>query len=1097
MFQKADKKKNFSSTCFFFSLCFLFRRGFIFGPNFFERGKMEVAISSLISAFLSDYAPIESVGMKVAIGSLCSRLIEKYLPDANKIVQMCLPKRCCCRRRKKTSFFTIDVYDIFTAHAIDMFILNLNAHQLKQQCPEANNDDDIKISNNNDIYIGKSPNIKEEDNNDDDNQIKLLWDYDQIHCGSGHKTMVYFKNIPFIFIKMPDDENSNESGTTSRTDTSNHKKKLSSSLKNNDLLFVKNKKPVLFSVSSASTIENIQTFLFYIQSLMPNSLNVYRNSFSLKSFSSNRRKNYKKNSADDNDDMFNEMENFDMIFFNKLEHYFLQRDPIRCANLGYEGKESVFGANPFSFAHSVLYDNFNGLGEVKILFMYITNKLNKNGDDFTQTNQALVFNQVTQVDCIRFESNVLSVKQLRDYTQYIFKQMLAIEGQSILQKFIRVNEVETRGSSKRPSASWRSTCVATSKTFRNIVLSETVQKEFVQDLKTFLNSAQYYIDRGMPYKRTYLIYGPPGTGKSSSLKAVAREYGLEIFTCNLGNVTHSQFQSLMTEMDFKTQNTPHMLVFEDADRSKLFHCKKTQNKKMTFSRYCSRRNGQYDEDDDEEDGDESEDENDEDKKKSNNSIINKPVALDALLNVIDGLKEPYGRVTIFTMNNPQKFLKARENITNIVVLKNNENQNNNIENSQDYANSRRKRKKALNPLEAFMRPGRIDKVIEIGYCTKQQISCLFKIYFPDEPDLEENQICTFEGLSAAQLGETFMQCDALKARNILYGNLPFICINGEELIKSNPLHPDDAAAIIIVKQEEKEENKHEEKERDKQNVLSTTMQKTTKTKRKKQNNDMKQVSEEIGVPRVSTIIRELNALQKKQRNAARWFREGDEAVIRWRDKSQLWLQKISLADSVYQDLLERFVTSGSTEETKKKRGRPKKNIQQQQQITETEKKEKEETDLQNVQQEKEKLKESDNNNKENPELETYVDCVNDVTNEDETKKRQKEKNNNIQEEAKKAEAKKADNLSTSLSLHNKCEMKIESNSNKSNKIQQQSQPACIEKINIPKVVNEKKQEQIRKQEELIRNLKHTHAPQNVVKRAVEDLVKLKTIHKKK
>jgi chaperone BCS1 len=37
----------------------------------------------------------------------------------------------------------------------------------------------------------------------------------------------------------------------------------------------------------------------------------------------------------------------------------------------------------------------------------------------------------------------------------------------------------------------------------------------MEDMKEFLNSAKWYIEKGVPYRRGYLLYGPLGTGKTS------------------------------------------------------------------------------------------------------------------------------------------------------------------------------------------------------------------------------------------------------------------------------------------------------------------------------------------------------------------------------------------------------------------------------------------------------------------------------------------------------------------------------------------------------------------------------------------------------
>lgn len=44
----------------------------------------------------------------------------------------------------------------------------------------------------------------------------------------------------------------------------------------------------------------------------------------------------------------------------------------------------------------------------------------------------------------------------------------------------------------------------------------------------FLASREWYAERGLPYRRGYLLYGPPGCGKSSFIFALAGHLGLNI-----------------------------------------------------------------------------------------------------------------------------------------------------------------------------------------------------------------------------------------------------------------------------------------------------------------------------------------------------------------------------------------------------------------------------------------------------------------------------------------------------------------------------------------------------------------------------------------
>lgn len=44
----------------------------------------------------------------------------------------------------------------------------------------------------------------------------------------------------------------------------------------------------------------------------------------------------------------------------------------------------------------------------------------------------------------------------------------------------------------------------------SVILDTGIKESIVADVKDFLRSGQWYQDRGIPYRRGYLLYGPPG-----------------------------------------------------------------------------------------------------------------------------------------------------------------------------------------------------------------------------------------------------------------------------------------------------------------------------------------------------------------------------------------------------------------------------------------------------------------------------------------------------------------------------------------------------------------------------------------------------------
>ncbi|CAG9110614.1 unnamed protein product [Plutella xylostella] len=67
----------------------------------------------------------------------------------------------------------------------------------------------------------------------------------------------------------------------------------------------------------------------------------------------------------------------------------------------------------------------------------------------------------------------------------------------------------------------------------SVVLRAGLGERIRDDCTDFINSTQWYIDRGIPYRRGYLLHGPPGCGKSSYIMALAGELEYNICVLNL------------------------------------------------------------------------------------------------------------------------------------------------------------------------------------------------------------------------------------------------------------------------------------------------------------------------------------------------------------------------------------------------------------------------------------------------------------------------------------------------------------------------------------------------------------------------------------
>lgn len=68
---------------------------------------------------------------------------------------------------------------------------------------------------------------------------------------------------------------------------------------------------------------------------------------------------------------------------------------------------------------------------------------------------------------------------------------------------------------------------------QSVILDTGIADRLLNDCREFIKHPEWYSDRGIPYRRGYLLHGPPGCGKSSFITALAGELERGICVLNL------------------------------------------------------------------------------------------------------------------------------------------------------------------------------------------------------------------------------------------------------------------------------------------------------------------------------------------------------------------------------------------------------------------------------------------------------------------------------------------------------------------------------------------------------------------------------------
>ena len=119
---------------------------------------------------------------------------------------------------------------------------------------------------------------------------------------------------------------------------------------------------------------------------------------------------------------------------------------------------------------------------------------------------------------------------------------------------------------------------------RTVVLDEQRKMNIQADMNEYLNpaTAHWYADRGIPYRRGYLLYGPPGTGKTSLTFALAGFFGLQIYAISLldPTLTEEELEILFTSLPARC-----IVLLEDIDTAGLMReSRESEEKKAVLAR---------------------------------------------------------------------------------------------------------------------------------------------------------------------------------------------------------------------------------------------------------------------------------------------------------------------------------------------------------------------------------------------------------------------------------------------------------------------------------------------------------------------------------
>lgn len=136
-------------------------------------------------------------------------------------------------------------------------------------------------------------------------------------------------------------------------------------------------------------------------------------------------------------------------------------------------------------------------------------------------------------------------------------ERILLEGQSLTEKEDNTFTI------RRPRYNcWEIMQDAPGRPLESVVLPGNTMAELILDIEQFRSLRAWYNERGIPYRRGYLLYGPPGNGKSSIISAVATHLELDVCVLSLSGSALDD-----SGVDNLIQDVPNsgILLIEDID----------------------------------------------------------------------------------------------------------------------------------------------------------------------------------------------------------------------------------------------------------------------------------------------------------------------------------------------------------------------------------------------------------------------------------------------------------------------------------------------------------------------------------------------------
>jgi hypothetical protein len=110
---------------------------------------------------------------------------------------------------------------------------------------------------------------------------------------------------------------------------------------------------------------------------------------------------------------------------------------------------------------------------------------------------------------------------------------------------------------------WADYAMLDRRELKTVIIEKTLKQSLVKAIEDFQKSEDWYLSRGLPWKKTFVLHGKPGTGKTSLIKALASHFNLNVCRLNLNSLSDAMLEEALANLPGNS-----ILVIEDFDSAK-------------------------------------------------------------------------------------------------------------------------------------------------------------------------------------------------------------------------------------------------------------------------------------------------------------------------------------------------------------------------------------------------------------------------------------------------------------------------------------------------------------------------------------------------